>query len=203
MAWPEELERRCDPGARDYTDLDQAGAARRADDSHSRYIEAVVNGILIGCIYLPNGNPAPGPKFDYKLRWFRRLHDYAAELLALEVPALLVGDFNVMLTELDVYNPERWRDDALFRPEARSAYAKLVAQGWTDAVRHLHPGERIYTFWKYWRKSFERDAGLRIDHLLLSPAVAPMLRSATVRREPRGWPRTSDHAPVLIELDLG
>jgi exodeoxyribonuclease-3 len=171
------------------------------EDTHSRYIEAAVNGLLVGCLYLPNGNPAPGPKFDYKLAWFRRLHDYAADLLELEVPALLVGDFNVMPTDMDVYAPERWRDDALFRPEVRQAYAGLVAQGWTDAIRHLHPDERIYTFWKYWRNSFERDAGLRIDHLLLSPAIAPFLRSANVYRDPRSWDHTSDHAPVMIEID--
>ncbi|MBB3457467.1 exodeoxyribonuclease-3 [Rhizobium sp. BK313] len=171
------------------------------DDAHSRYIEAAVSGMLIGCLYLPNGNPAPGPKFDYKLRWFRRLHDYAAELLDLELPAILVGDFNVMPTDMDVYAPERWRDDALFRPEVRKAYADLVAQGWTDAVRHLHPDERIYTFWKYWRNSFERDAGLRIDHFLLSAVAAPWLRSASVRTRPRSWDHTSDHAPVMIEID--
>ncbi|MFB2607579.1 exodeoxyribonuclease III, partial [Rhizobium phaseoli] len=144
----------------------------------------------------------PSAKFDYKLRWVRRLSAYAAELLEIEVPSILAGDFNVMPTEIDVYKPERWLDDALFRPEVRNAYAQLVAQGWTDAVRHLHPGERIYTFWKYWRNSFERDAGLRIDHLLLSPTVAPWLRSASVRRKPRGWEHTSDHAPVVIELDI-
>ncbi len=171
------------------------------DDKQSRYIEAVVDGVLLGCLYLPNGNPAPGPKFDYKLRWFRRLQDHAAEMLDLDVPALLVGDFNVMPTERDVYKPERWVDDALFRPEIRQAYAELTAQGWIDAVRHLHPDERIYTFWKYWRNSFERDAGLRIDHCLLSPGMAPWLRSASVRKKPRSWSGTSDHAPVMIELD--
>ena len=182
--------------------LTRRGLPGDPDDTHSRYIEAAVNGLLIGCLYLPNGNPAPGPKFDYKLRWFRRLQGYAAELLEMEVPALLVGDFNVMPTDLDVYKPERWVDDALFRPEVRKAYATLVAQGWTDAIRHLHPTERIYTFWKYWRNSFERDAGLRIDHFLLSPGVAPLLRTATVRRGPRGWEHTSDHAPAMIELDV-
>lgn len=182
--------------------LTRRGLPGDPDDTHSRYIEAVVDGLLIGCLYLPNGNPAPGPKFDYKLRWFQRLQAYAAELLELEVPALLIGDYNVMPTDLDVYAPERWRDDALFRPEVRAAYAELVGQGWVDAVRHLYPKERIYTFWKYWRNSFERDAGLRIDHVLLSPAVAPWLRSASVRRRPRGWEHTSDHAPLMVELDL-
>jgi exodeoxyribonuclease III len=182
--------------------LTRRGLPGDPDDSDSRYIEAAVNGLLIGCLYVPNGNPAPGPKFDYKLRWFQRLQDYAAELLELGVPALLIGDYNVMPTEIDVYKPERWRDDALFRQEVRKAYARLIKQGWTDAVRHLHPGERIYTFWKYWRNSFERDAGLRIDHFLLSPSVAAMLKSANVCRTPRSWDHTSDHAPVMIELAL-
>jgi len=181
--------------------LTRRGLPGDPDDTHSRYIEAAVDGILIGCLYLPNGNPAPGPKFDYKLRWFARLHEYAKELIALDIPAALVGDFNAMPADLDVYAPERWRDDALFRPEVREAYANLLAEGWTDAIRHLHPNERIYTFWKYWRNSFQRDAGLRIDHVLLSPALAPWLRSASVRRAPRSWEHTSDHAPVMIEID--
>jgi exodeoxyribonuclease-3 len=182
--------------------LTRRGLPGDPDDSHSRYIEAAINGMLIGCLYLPNGNPAPGPKFDYKLRWFQRLHHYAGELLDLKVPTLLTGDFNVMPTDMDVYSPERWLDDALFRPEVKKAYARLVQQGWTDALRHLHPNERIYTFWKYWRNSFERDAGMRIDHVLLSPDLAGHLRSASVRRNPRSWDHTSDHAPVMIELDL-
>ncbi|RYE51467.1 MAG: exodeoxyribonuclease III, partial [Hyphomicrobiales bacterium] len=144
--------------------------------------------------------PAPGPKFAYKLKWFDRLHRYAAELLELGVPVALVGDFNVMPTDLDVYKPERWCDDALFRPEVRQAYAGLVAQGWTDAVRHLHPEERIYTFWKYFRDAFARDAGLRIDHFLLSPALETRLRSCGVDRFARAWELSSDHAPVWIEL---
>lgn len=180
--------------------LTRRGLPGDTDDSHSRYIEAAAHGILIGCIYLPNGNPAPGPKFEYKLRWFERLQSYAEELLSLDVPVALVGDFNVMPTKLDVYAPERWREDALFRPEVRKAYANLLERGWVDAVRHLHPEERIYTFWKYWRNSFERDAGLRIDHFLLSPALADTLKRAEVRRSPRGWKHTSDHAPVMIEL---
>jgi exodeoxyribonuclease-3 len=170
------------------------------DDSHSRYIEAVVDGILIGCLYLPNGNPAPGPKFDYKRRWFSRLTDYAAGLIELGLPAILAGDFNVMPAEIDVYKPERWVDDALFRPEIRQAFHKLVAQGWTDALRHLHPDERIYTFWDYFRNAYGRDAGLRIDHFLLSPALADELRDAQVDRDVRGWEKASDHAPVWIEL---
>lgn len=169
-------------------------------DTQSRYIEAAVSGVLIGCLYLPNGNPAPGPKFDYKLRWFERLSAHAAELLAHEIPVALVGDFNVMPTELDVYKPERWRDDALFRPEVRQAFYELVAQGWTDALRELHPGERIYTFWDYFRNAWGRNAGLRIDHLLVSPTLAKRLAAADVDRHVRGWEKASDHAPVWVEI---
>src|ERR1700760_350905 len=171
-----------------------------AEDTHSRYLEAAVFGIHVGCLYLPNGNPAPGPKFDYKLRWFERLTAHAADLLATKAPVVLAGDYNVMPTDLDVYAPERWVDDALFRPEVRAAYHRLVAQGWTDALRQLHPGERIYTFWKYFRNAFARDAGLRIDHLLLSPPLAKRLISAGVARDVRGREHASDHAPAWIEL---
>ncbi|KAB0264175.1 exodeoxyribonuclease III [Microvirga brassicacearum] len=170
------------------------------DDLHSRYIEAAIGGLLIGCLYLPNGNPAPGPKFDYKLRWFERLTEYAAGLIALDIPVVMAGDYNVMPTNLDVYKPERWLDDALFRPEVRAAYHRLVAQGWTDSLRKLHPDERIYTFWDYFRNAYGRDAGLRLDHLLLSPAIAGRLVAANVDREVRGWEKASDHAPAWIEL---
>ena len=170
------------------------------EDSHSRYIEAAVGGVLIGCLYLPNGNPAPGPKFDYKLRWFERLLVHAAALLASSLPVVLAGDFNVVPTDIDVYKPERWLDDALFRPEVRAAFLDLVAQGWTDAMRKLHPEERVYTFWDYFRNAWIRDAGLRIDHILLSPTVADRLIAAEVDREVRGWEKASDHAPVWIEL---
>jgi exodeoxyribonuclease III len=170
------------------------------DDTHSRYIEAAVSGLLIGCLYLPNGNPAPGPKFDYKLAWFERLAAHAAELIASGAPVVLAGDYNVMPTDLDVYKPERWVDDALFRPEVREAFARLIAQGWTDALRDKHPGERIYTFWDYFRNAYARDAGLRIDHLLLSPSIAPRLGAAGVDRAVRGWEKASDHAPTWIEL---
>jgi exodeoxyribonuclease III len=173
------------------------------DDSHSRYIEAAVNGILIGGLYLPNGNPKPGPKFDYKLRWFDRLITYAAKLLVSDQPVMLAGDFNVMPTDLDVYKPERWLDDALFAPEARAAYSRLLAQGWTDALRTLHPDERIYTFWDYFRNAFGRNAGLRIDHMLLSPALANRLVDAQVDVAVRGWDKSSDHAPVWVELSDG
>jgi len=170
------------------------------DDSHSRYIEAAVRGVLIGCLYMPNGNPAPGPKFDYKLRWFERFTAHAATLLASGAPVVLAGDYNVMPTELDVYKPERWRDDALFRPEVRAAFHTLAAQGWVDALRAQHPDERIYTFWDYFRNAWGRDAGLRLDHLLLSPSIADRLVSAEVDRDVRGWEKASDHAPAWIEL---
>jgi len=170
------------------------------EDIHSRYIEAEAHGLIVGCLYLPNGNPAPGPKFDYKLRWFDRLTRHAAELLGSGEPVVLAGDYNVMPTDLDVYAPDRWRDDALFRPEVREAYARLVGQGWTDALRELHPDERIYTFWDYFRNAFGRNAGLRIDHLLLSPSLAPRLKAAGVDRDARGRERPSDHAPTWIEL---
>jgi exodeoxyribonuclease III len=169
------------------------------DDAHSRYIEAAIGGILVCCLYLPNGNPAPGPRFDYKLRWFERLTGYAQTLLKSGATAVLAGDFNVMPTELDVYAPERWVDDALFRPKVRDAYRRLVAQGWTDALRAL-PDEWVYTFWKYFRNAFARDAGLRIDHLLLSPSLAARLVTAGVDRDVRARERSSDHAPVWIEL---
>lgn len=170
------------------------------DDIQRRYIEAAIDGVIIGCLYVPNGNPAPGPKFSYKLRWFERLTRYAAEIMELGIPAALVGDYNVMPTDLDVYAPDRWRDDALFRPEVRNAYADLLAQGWTDAMRECHPGERIYTFWKYLRNAFARDAGLRIDHFLLSPSLADRLEQAAVDRHVRGWEHASDHAPAWIRL---
>jgi exodeoxyribonuclease-3 len=171
------------------------------EDSHSRYIEAMVSGILVGCLYLPNGNPAPGPKFDYKLHWLKRLTTHASELLASDMPVVLAGDYNVIPTEQDVYKPERWLDDALFRPETRQAYKNLVAQGWTDAIRKLYPTETIYTFWDYFRNAYGRNAGLRIDHFLLSPQLDKRLIAAGVDRNVRGWEKTSDHAPVWIEID--
>lgn len=172
------------------------------EDMQSRYIEAEVHDLTVGCLYLPNGNPAPGPKFDYKLRWFRRLKSHAARLMRQGSPVVLAGDFNVMPTELDVYKPENWIDDALFRPEVRRAFRSLTDQGWTDAIRHLHPEERIYTFWDYFRNAWPRNAGLRIDHLLLNPVLVSRLKEAGVDREVRGWEKASDHAPAWIELGV-
>ncbi|MCE6987989.1 exodeoxyribonuclease III [Dyadobacter sp. CY323] len=178
----------------------QRGLDGEPEDLHSRYIQAIINDMVIGCLYLPNGNPSPGPKFDYKLRWFERLTAHAEELLSHKVPVILTGDYNVMPTEMDVYKPESWKDDALFRPEVREAYRKLVDQGWTDAIRKLYPDERIYTFWDYFRNAYGRNAGLRIDHFLLSPEIDKRLLSAGVDTYVRGWEKTSDHAPTWIEL---
>jgi len=177
------------------------GLAGEDDDLHSRYIEAMVGGIVIGCLYLPNSNPAPGPKLDYKMRWFKRLSEHAQKLLSYNLPVILVGDYNVMPTELDVYKPERWVDDALFRPEVRLAFKDLIDQGWTDAIRTLYPNQKIYTFYDYFRNAYGRDAGLRIDHFLLSPLAKPMLKAAAVDGHVRGWEKTSDHCPVWIEID--
>jgi exodeoxyribonuclease-3 len=188
------LARGCDPIET------RRGLPGDSDDSHSRYIEAAVNGVLVGGLYLPNGNPRPGPKFDYKLRWFERLTVHMADLYKTKAPVVIAGDYNVMPTEKDVYKPERWRDDALFAPEVRAAFARLLAQGWTDAVRQLHPDETIYTFFDYFRNAYARNAGLRIDHLLLNKAAAKRLADAQVDRQVRGWEKTSDHCPVWITL---
>ena len=171
-------------------------------DAQARYIEAAVEGILFGCIYLPNGNPQPGPKFDYKLAWFERLAAHARQLLREDVPVVLAGDYNVVPTDIDIYPTTSWDDDALIHPQSRAAYARLVKQGWTDALRHEHPDERIYTFWHYLRHRWERNAGLRIDHLLLSPPSPPRLKAAGVDRTVRGKPGASDHAPVWIDLSM-
>jgi len=180
----------------------QRGLPGDETDEQSRYIEAVYKGILIAGLYLPNGNPAPGPKFDYKLAWMERLRLRGLELLAQGIPAVLAGDFNVIPTERDVYKPERWVDDALFRPETRAAFERLIDQGWLDSLRAIHPDETIYTFWDYFRNAFGRDAGIRIDHLLLSPKLQPALKDAGVDKFVRGREKPSDHAPTWVELDM-
>lgn len=175
---------------------------RDPDLEQSRYIEAAICGVIVGNMYAPNGNPKPGLKFDYKLAWMDALEAHARDLLDSKLPAMLIGDYNVIPTEVDVYKPERWAKDALFAPEAREKFRQLVDQGWTDAIRKLHPHERIYSFWHYWRNSFERDAGIRIDHALLSPALAKNLKAAGVSRSPRSWEKTSDHAPIWVEVEV-
>jgi exodeoxyribonuclease III len=169
-------------------------------DTHSRYIEAAVNGIVVACLYLPNGNPWPGDKFDYKLAWFERLIKHARKLFDSGQPVVLAGDYNVVPTDFDIYNPKSWRKDALLQPESRECYARLLAQGWVDALRELHPDEQVFTFWDYFRNHWERNGGLRIDHLLLNRELAPRLKDANVDRWVRGQPKASDHAPVWIDL---
>ncbi len=177
------------------------GLPGNPDDSHSRYLEAAVDGIVFGCLYLPNGNPCPSPKFDYKLAWFERLKSHAADLRKANRPTVLLGDYNVVPTDRDALHPEFWRFDAVFQPESKQAYQDLLAQGWVDAVRHLHPGEEIFTYWDFdgYRPNWE--TGLRMDHLLISPDLLPRLRAAGVDREVRTWRKTSDHAPAWIEVD--
>ena len=170
------------------------------DDQQSRYLEAAAHGVLVGCLYLPNGNPQPGPKFDYKLRWFECLLKHAQALHGSSHPTVLAGDFNVVPTDLDIYNPRSWLKDALLQPESRACFEQLLAQGWVDAVRHLYPEQRIYTFWDYFRNHWARNAGLRIDHLLLNPGLAPFLKRAGVDAWVRNEAKASDHAPVWIEL---
>jgi exodeoxyribonuclease III len=169
-------------------------------DAQSRYIEAAVNGVIVASIYAPNGNPRPGPKFDYKLAWLDRLAAHAAELYATGVPVVLAGDYNVVPTGQDIYPTKSWDDDALLRPESRAAYRRLLQQGWVDAVRTLHPDAAMYTYWDYKRRRWERDAGLRLDHILLSASVAGQLEDAGVDRDVRGRDDASDHAPVWVVL---
>jgi exodeoxyribonuclease-3 len=170
------------------------------DDSHSRYLEANVNGIIVGSLYLPNGNPQPGPKFDYKLKWFERLIRHAAAFSKSDQPVILAGDYNVVPTDFDIYNPRSWRDDALLQPETRECYQRLLAQGWCDAIREKFPKEPIYTFWDYFRRHWETNSGLRIDHLLLNPNLRPRLINAGVHTWVRARPNASDHAPTWVEL---
>src|ERR1035438_1094760 len=172
------------------------------EDSQARYIEAAVNGVLIASIYLPNGNPQPGPKFDYKLAWFERLIEHASSLISSSKPVLLIGDYNVVATDGkgDIYSPASWKNDALLQPESRDAYRRLLAQGWTDAIQALHPGEPIYTFWDFFRNRFARDAGLRIDHLLLNALAASRLTQAGVDKAVRAREKPSDHAPAWVVM---
>ena len=170
------------------------------DDREARYIEAAVKGIIVTSIYLPNGNPQPGPKFDYKLAWFKRLRLHAAKFLKQDIPVVLAGDYNVAPTELDIYPTRSWDKDALIQPKSRAAFKSLVAQGWTDAIRHLHPTRPMFTFWDYKRNRWPRDAGLRLDHLLVSPVLAPRLKKAGVDRTARGEEGASDHAPAWIVI---
>ena len=172
------------------------------DDDQARYLEAAVNGVVVACLYLPNGNPQPGPKFAYKLAWFERLIAHAAGLAASGHPVVMAGDFNVVPTDADIYSPRSWRKDALLQPESRENYGRLLAQGWTDSIRHLHPGAQAFTFWDYFRKHWERNAGLRIDHLLLNSVLSPCLVEAGVDAWVRGQPHASDHAPAWVRLDL-
>jgi len=169
-------------------------------DKQPRYVEAAVNGLLVACIYLPNGNPQPGPKFDYKLGWLERLLRHASELYATGLPVVLAGDFNVVPTDADIYSTRSWKDNALLQPQPREAFRRLLAQGWTDAIRARHPDTPIYTFWDYRRNRWERDAGLRIDHLLLSADVTARLVDANVDKAVRGAQDASDHAPVWVTL---
>jgi exodeoxyribonuclease-3 len=173
------------------------------DDTQSRYLEAEAHGVVVASIYLPNGNPQPGPKFDYKLAWFERLIAHAASLVASSRPVLLIGDYNVVPTDGkgDIYSPASWKNDALLQPESRGAYQRLLAQGWTDAIHALHAGQPIYTYWDYFRKRFERDAGLRIDHLLLNAPAAARLRQAGVDKNVRAREKPSDHAPTWVVID--
>ena len=172
-------------------------------DTQARYIEAAVQGVLIGCLYLPNGNPQPGPKFTYKLAWFDRLIAHAAELHASGLPVVLAGDYNVVPTDADIYPSKSWSDNALLQPASRDAFQRLLAQGWTDALRAKHPKGPVYTFWDYKRDRWPRDAGMRLDHLLLSPALKTKLRDADVDRDVRGAEGASDHAPAWVRLAAG
>lgn len=169
-------------------------------DTQARYIEAAVNGLLIGCVYMPNGNPQPGPKFDYKMKWLARFARHAAKLQKQGHPTVLAGDFNVAPTDLDIYPTTSWSKDALVQPAPRKAFAELTAKGWTDALRDIYRDERVYTFWTYWRNRYERDDGLRLDHLLLSSGLSERLVSAGVDADVRGEEGASDHAPVWIKL---
>ncbi len=181
--------------------LTRTALPRDPDPSQARYIEAAVNGVLVGCLYLPNGNPLPGPKFDYKLAWFEALNAHAHALLDTGAPVVLAGDYNVVPTEADLYPNHSYGGDALLRPESRAAFQRLLDQGWTDALRAAHPNAAPWTYWSYLRERWPKDKGLRIDHLLLSPELADQLQEAGVDRWVRGLDHASDHAPTWIQLD--
>ena len=170
------------------------------DDHEARYIEAAIKGIVVTSLYLPNGNPQPGPKFDYKLDWFRRLRAHTTKFIKQEIPVVLAGDYNVAPTALDIYPTKSWDKDALIQPKSRAAFQALIRQGWTDAIRTLHPSKPMFTFWDYKRNRWPRDAGLRLDHLLVSPVLAPRLKEAGVDRMVRGEEGESDHAPAWVAL---
>ena len=178
----------------------QRGLAGEPEDEHSRYLECTIGDLVVASIYLPNGNPQPGPKFDYKLRWMDRLAARAAALLAEELPAILMGDYNVIPNDDDTFSIRAMADDALMQPESRQAYRRLLAQGWTDALRSRKPKGGVWTFWDYQAGAWQRDAGFRIDHLLLSPAVADRLIDAGVDKDYRGRDKASDHAPTWVRL---
>lgn len=170
------------------------------NDEQSRYLEVKVKDVLVVCLYAPNGNPAPGPKFDYKMAWLDRLILKTKKLAKAKQPVVIAGDYNIVPTELDAYKPERWVKDAVFFPEAREAYQRLLKQGWTDAIRELYPDEKLFTYWDYFRNAFGRDAGIRMDHLLLNGSLKDRLKAGGVHRDVRGWPKTSDHAPAWIKI---
>jgi exodeoxyribonuclease-3 len=180
--------------------LIRTGLPGDRNDREARYIEAAINGVIVANLYLPNGNPQPGPKFDYKLKWFKRLQRHALKFVKQDLPVVLAGDYNVAPTALDIYPTRSWDNDALVQPQSREAFKTLVSQGWTDAIRELHPGQPMFTFWDYKRNRWPRDAGLRLDHLLLSPALAPRLLKAGIDRKVRGEDGASDHAPAWIVL---
>ena len=171
-------------------------------DDHSRYLEVAVGDLVVCCLYLPNGNPQPGPKFEYKLRWFDRLIAHAAGLYPKRTPVVIAGDFNVVPTDFDIYNTRSWRKDALLQPESRACWERLLEQGWVDAIRHLNPDKQVFTFWDYFRQHWEHNSGLRIDHLLLNKTLAKRLSDSGVDTWVRGEAHPSDHAPAWIEVDL-
>ncbi|WP_293952732.1 MULTISPECIES: exodeoxyribonuclease III [unclassified Sphingobacterium] len=171
------------------------------EDNQSRYLEVIIQNVVICCIYLPNGNPLPGAKYDYKLNWIERLNKRSKTLLKMNVPAILIGDFNIIPGEIDTYKPEKYSDDALFTKEVREAFSLLLTDGWQDAIRSLFPDKEVYTFWDYFRHAYARNAGMRIDHILLSPSIQARLMEGGIDRDVRGWEKSSDHAPTWIRLN--